>query len=66
MRSASRHIAPMLPQDRLRQITERFEFLEAQLGAGAAPDAIAAIAREYSELKPVVTRIAEWRALRRN
>jgi peptide chain release factor 1 len=34
----------MLPQDRLRQITERFEFLEAQLGAGAAPDAIAGIA----------------------
>jgi peptide chain release factor 1 len=53
----------MLPQDRLRQITERFEFLEAQLGAGAAPDAIAGIAREYSELKPVVARIADWRAL---
>jgi peptide chain release factor 1 len=53
----------MLPQDRLRQITERFEFLEAQLGAGAAPDAIADIAREYAELKPVVGRIAEWRAL---
>jgi peptide chain release factor 1 len=53
----------MLPQDRLRQITERFEFLEAQLGAGAAPDAIADIAREYAALKPVVGRIAEWRAL---
>jgi peptide chain release factor 1 len=53
----------MLPQDRLRQITERFEFLEAQLGAGAAPDAIAGIAREYAELKPVVARIAEWRGL---
>jgi len=51
----------MLPQDRLRQITERFEFLEAQLSAGAAPDAIAGIAREYSELKPVVARIAESR-----
>jgi peptide chain release factor 1 len=53
----------MLPQDRLRQITERFEFLEAQLSAGAAPDAIAQIAKEYAELKPVVARIAEWRGL---
>ncbi len=53
----------MLPQARLRQITERFEFLEAQLGAGAAPDAIADIAKEYSDLKPVVERISEWRQL---
>src|SRR6056297_2573572 len=53
----------MLPQDRLRQITERFEFLEAQLSAGAAPDAIAGITREYSELKPVVARILDWREL---
>ena len=34
-----------------------------QLGAVAAPDAIADIAREYAELKPVVARIAEWRGL---
>jgi peptide chain release factor 1 len=54
----------MLPRDRLRQITERFEYLEAQLNAGAEPDAIAGIAREYSELKPVVGRIAEYHALR--
>jgi peptide chain release factor 1 len=54
----------MLPEDRLRQITERFEFLEAQLGAGAAPNAIAGIAREYAELKPVVARIAAWRGLK--
>jgi peptide chain release factor 1 len=54
----------MLPQDRLRQIRERFEYLEARLNAGAAPDAIAAIAREYSALKPVVARIAEHEALR--
>jgi peptide chain release factor 1 len=42
----------MLPQDRLRQITERFEFLEAQLGAGAAPDAIADIARNTPSSNP--------------
>ena len=51
----------MLPQDRLSQIVARFEYLEARLNAGPAPDEIAAISREYAELKPVVTQIAEWR-----
>ncbi len=54
----------MLPEDRLAQIVERFEFLEAQLNAGAAPDSIPRISREYSELKPVVEQIARWRAAR--
>ncbi len=52
----------MLPADRLAQITQRFEFLEAQLNAGPRADQIARISREYAELKPVVTQIAEWRA----
>lgn len=51
----------MLPEDRLIQILQRFEFLEAQLNAGAAPDQIARISREYSELKPVVDQIGHWR-----
>ena len=54
----------MLPQDRLVQIVQRFEFLEAQLNAGAAPDQIARISREYADLKPVVDQIARWRAAR--
>lgn len=54
----------MLPEDRLTQIAQRFEFLEAQLNAGAAPDQIARISREYSELKPVVEEIGQWRAAR--
>jgi peptide chain release factor 1 len=53
----------MLPEDRLRQITDRFEFLEAQLNAGSASGDIARISREYAELKPVVTQIAAWRQL---
>lgn len=52
----------MLPQDRLDQITRRFEFLEARLNAGPPADEIAAISREYAELTPVVAGIAEWRA----
>lgn len=51
----------MLPKDKLAQIVQRFEYLEAQLNAGPAPDQIAAISREYSELKPVVAQIAVWR-----
>ena len=54
----------MLPEDRLAQITQRFEFLEAQLNAGSAPDKIAQISREYSDLKPVVDQIDRWRAAR--
>lgn len=54
-----------LPADRLRQITERFEFLEARLNAGPAPDEIAAISREYAELKPVVAQIAALQDLTR-
>ena len=49
------------PDDRLRQITDRFEYLEAQLNDGPEAGRIAGIAREYSDLKPVVAQIAEWR-----
>ncbi|WP_284264332.1 peptide chain release factor 1 [Roseicyclus amphidinii] len=53
----------MLPEDRLRQITDRFEYLEAKLNAGAATGEIARISRDYAELKPVVAQIAGWRQL---
>ena len=51
----------MVPLDKLAQITQRFEFLEAQLHAGAAPAEIARISREYSDLKPVAEEIAAYR-----
>ncbi|HRK42127.1 MAG TPA: peptide chain release factor 1 [Gemmobacter sp.] len=51
----------MVPFDKLDQITRRFDYLEARLSAGAAPAEIAALSREYSELKPVVTQIAAYR-----
>ena len=44
----------MVPMDRLMQITQRFEFLEAKMAGGADGGEIADLAREYSELKPVV------------
>jgi peptide chain release factor 1 len=54
----------MIPVDKLDQIGARFEFLEARLSAGAGAEEIAALSREYSELKPVVAAIDAWRATR--
>ena len=50
----------MIPAEKLAQITERFAFLEAKLAVTAAPAEIAALSREYSELKPVVAAIGDW------
>ncbi len=51
----------MVPLDKLDQIARRFGFLEAKLSAGAEPAEIAALSREYSELKPVVAEIEAYR-----
>lgn len=51
----------MVPLDKLAQITQRFEYLEARLNAGAAPSEIAAVSREYSDLKPVAEEILAYR-----
>lgn len=56
-----RHTLTMVPLDTLAQITQRFEFIEARLNAGAAHAEIAALSREYSDLKPVVGEIAAYR-----
>lgn len=53
----------MIPEDRLRQIEDRFQFLEARMNAGAEAGEIAQLAKEYSDLKPVVDQIALWRQL---
>jgi peptide chain release factor 1 len=52
----------MVPLDKLDQITQRFEYLEARLAQGAAED-FAQVSREYAELKPVAEEIAAYRAL---
>jgi peptide chain release factor 1 len=49
--------------DRLMQITQRFEFLEAKMSGGADGSEIADLAREYSEIKPVVEQVAAYRQL---
>jgi peptide chain release factor 1 len=51
----------MIPSDRLQQIKERLEYVEARMANGAGD--IAALGREYAELRPVVAQIAEWERL---
>jgi len=51
----------MISFDRLMQITQRFQFLEAKMAEGGGD--IAALGREYSELRPVVEQIAAYQRL---
>jgi peptide chain release factor 1 len=53
----------MVPLDKLDAITQRFQFLEARMAEGLSGDQIAAVGREYAELKPVVDEIAAYRTL---
>jgi peptide chain release factor 1 len=53
----------MIPRDRLEQINQRFQFLEASMADGAAGADIAALAKEYSDLKPVVDQIHAYRQI---
>ncbi|MCR9108691.1 peptide chain release factor 1 [Marivita sp. XM-24bin2] len=52
----------MIPEDRLHQITSRFEYLEAQMAEGSGD--IAAIGKEYADLRPVVDQINDWKQVR--
>ncbi|WP_037295650.1 peptide chain release factor 1 [Roseobacter sp. AzwK-3b] len=49
----------MVPLDRLNEILQRFEYLEAQMSAGGGD--IAKLGREYAELRPVVEEIRAYR-----
>jgi len=54
----------MVNQGRLAQIRQRFQYLEAQMAEGAGED-IAALAKEYSDLKPIVEQIETYLQLER-
>ena len=53
----------MVPLDKLARIRDRYEYLEARLNSGADPSAIAALSREYADLRDVVARITEYTEL---
>ncbi|MEY8840441.1 PCRF domain-containing protein, partial [Cribrihabitans sp. XS_ASV171] len=52
----------MVPEERLEQITQRFQYLEAAMADGSGD--IVKLAKEYSALRPVVEQITAWRRLR--
>lgn len=53
----------MIPEERLEQILQRFQYLEAAMAEGSAGADIAELAREYSEIKPVAEQISAYRRL---
>ena len=53
----------MVPNEKLDQIIAQFQYLEAQLNAGADGADIARLGRDYSALRPVVDQITAYRAL---
>ncbi|SEN26486.1 bacterial peptide chain release factor 1 (bRF-1) [Loktanella fryxellensis] len=50
----------MIPADRMAQIIDRFQFLEAKMAGDVAGGDIAALAREYSDLTPVVATLQAY------
>jgi len=56
----------MIPMHRLAQISQRFQFLEASMSAGSDGADFAALAKEYSDLKPVVEQIDLYQQLQRD
>lgn len=59
----TRNVTAMIPEDKLRQITARFEFLEAKMADGSAGDDFASLSKEYSDLRPVVDKILQYQRL---
>jgi peptide chain release factor 1 len=53
----------MVPFEKLARIRDRYEYLEARLNSGADPSAIAALSREYADLREVVARIEDYTGL---
>ena len=53
----------MIPEERLEQIIQRFQYLEAAMSDGAGGGDIAQLAKEYSDLRPVVEQIDSYRRL---
>ena len=53
----------MIAQDKIAQIIDRFQFLEAKMAEGVSGGEIAALGREYAELRPVVETVTAYQDL---
>jgi peptide chain release factor 1 len=51
----------MIPTEKLDQILQRFAYIEARLSEGPPADELAALSREYAEIKPVAETVAAYR-----
>lgn len=52
---------PTLPQDKLDALETRFQYIEAALSGGAAPDEFAKLSKEHSDLSPIVGEITAYK-----
>jgi len=53
----------MIAEDKINQLIDRFQFLEAKMSGGVDGGDIAALAKEYSDLKPVVETVTAYKDL---
>ncbi|MCG3266317.1 peptide chain release factor 1 [Yoonia sp. I 8.24] len=53
----------MIASDKIEQIIDRFQFLEAKMADGSAGNEIATLGREYAELRPVVETVTAYKDL---
>ena len=53
----------MISLEKLKKIQQRFQFLEAKMTEGVSGEEIAILAKEYSELKPVIGQIYEFQTI---
>jgi len=53
----------MIAPDKIAQIIDRFQFLEAKMATGDVGAEIATLGREYAELRPVVETVTAYRDL---
>ena len=51
----------MIAEDKIIQLIDRFQFIEAKMSGDVAGSDIAALAKEYSELKPVVETVSAYK-----
>ena len=53
----------MIAQDKIAQIIDRFQFLEAKMAEGVSGAQVAVLGREYAELRPVVETVTAYQVL---
>lgn len=55
----------MIASERIEQLIDRFQFLEAKMADGSAGNDIATLGKEYAELRPVVETVSAYKDLAR-